>query len=171
MIYGDEMTPGVPCGREKSRTLQCVHSIFTDVPSCFLRRSCAWFLFAAERGAILEKLPGGFSLFMGMVLHCFFTADGNSLDKGILLHAQSGDAAFVIRAPCAIGLNCMNVMNRMPVDAVAVGLECASYAHLRQHSNETIFAMVDALIEGHETMDPDGLASMEPAFVRSNVNE
>ena len=90
---------------------------------------------------------------------------------GIMLQAQSGDAAFVIRAPCAIGLNCMNVMNRMPVDAVAVGLECASYAHLRQHSNETIFAMVDAFIEGHETMDPDGLAAMEPAFVRSNVNK
>ena len=128
-------------------------------------------MFAAERNAMLEKLLGGFSLFMGMVLQCFFTADGNSIDKGILLHAQSGDAAFVIRAPCAIGLNCMNVMNRMPVDAVAVGLECASYAHLRQHSNETIFAMVDAFIEGHETMDPDGLATMEPAFVRSNVHE
>ena len=164
-------TPRAPCGREKSRTLQCVHSIFTDVPSYFLQRSGAWFLFAAERNAMLEKLLGGFSLFMGMVLQCFFTADGNSIDKGILLHAQSGDAAFVIRAPCAIGLNCMNVMNRMPVDAVAVGLECASYAHLRQHSNETIFAMVDAFIEGHETMDPDGLAAMEPAFVRSNVNE
>ena len=69
----------------------------------------------------------------------------------------------------------MNVVNRMPVDAVAaaglVGLECASYAHLRLHSNETIFAMVDALIEGHDTMDPDGFAAMEPAFVRSNVNE
>ena len=72
-------------------------------------------------------------------------------------------------------MNCMNVVNRMPVDAVAaaglVGLECAPDAHLRLHSNETIFAMVDALIEGHETMDPDGLAAMEPAFVRSNVNE
>ena len=126
-------------------------------------------MFAAERNAILEKLLGGFSLFMGMVLQCFFTADGNSIDKGILLHAQSGDAAFVIRAPCAIGLNCMNVMNRMPVDAVAVaglvGLECASYAHLRQHSNETIFAMVDAFIEGHETMDPDGLAAMELSLI------
>ena len=62
-------------------------------------------MFAAERSAILEKLPCGFSLFMGMVLHCFFTADGNSLDKGILLHAQSGDAAFVIRA-CLGGLLC-----------------------------------------------------------------
>ena len=62
----------------------------------------------------------------------------------------------------------MNVVNRMPVDAVAaaglVGLECASYAHLRLHSNETIFAMVDALIEGHGTMDPDEFAEMEQAF-------
>jgi len=69
----------------------------------------------------------------------------------------------------------MNVVNRMPADVVAaaglVGLECASYAHLRLHSNETIFAMVDALIEGHDAMDPDGFATMEPTFVRSNVNE
>jgi len=69
----------------------------------------------------------------------------------------------------------MNVMNRMPAGAVAaarlVGLACAPYAHLRLHSNEAIFAMVDALIDGHDTMDPDEFATMEPAFVRSNVNE
>jgi len=39
-----------------------------------------------------------FSQFMGMVLHSFFKAHGNSFDKGIMLHAPSDDAAFVIRA-------------------------------------------------------------------------
>ena len=62
----------------------------------------------------------------------------------------------------------MNVVNRMPADVVAaaglVGLECAPYAHLRLHSNETIFAMADALIEGHDTMGPDEFAAMEQAF-------
>ena len=55
-------------------------------------------MFATVRSTILEKLSGGVSQFMGMVLRSFFKADGDSFDKGIMLHAQSDDAAFVIRA-------------------------------------------------------------------------
>ena len=98
VIYGDEMTPGNPYRPEKSRTLQCVYWIFTDFPQYVLQRSGAWFVFATVRSTILEKMPGGFSQFMGMVLHSFFKAHGDSFDKGIMLHAQSDDAAFVIRA-------------------------------------------------------------------------
>ena len=47
---------------------------------------------------VLEKLPGEFSQPMGMVLHTLFNSEGNSFDKGIMLHAQSDDAAFVLRA-------------------------------------------------------------------------
>ena len=96
VIYGDEMTPGNPYRPEKSRTLQCVYWIFTDFPQYVLQRSGAWFVFATVRSTILEKLPGGFSQFMGMVLHSFFKAHGDSFDKGIML--PSDDAAFVIRA-------------------------------------------------------------------------
>ena len=53
-------------------------------------------MFATVRSTHLEKLPGGFSQSMGMVLHSFFKADGDSFDKGIMLPSDS--AAFVIRA-------------------------------------------------------------------------
>ena len=80
VIHGDEMTPGNPYRPEKSRTLQCVYWIITDFPQYVLQRSGAWFLFATVRSTIREKLPGGFAQFMGMVLHNFFKADGDSFD-------------------------------------------------------------------------------------------
>ena len=81
VIYGDEMTPGNPYRPEKSRTLQCVYWIFTDFPQYVLQRSGAWFVFATVRSTILEKMPGGFSQFMGMVLHSFSRHTGTRLTK------------------------------------------------------------------------------------------
>ena len=53
-------------------------------------------MFATVRSTIREQLPGVFLQFMGMVLHNFFKADGDSFGKGIMLHAQSDGATFVI---------------------------------------------------------------------------
>lgn len=98
VIYGDQMTPGHPYLPAKSRTHQCVCWIFTGLPHYVIQLSGDWFVFATVRSATLDKLPGGCSQPMGMVLRSLFNPDGNSFDKDIMLPAQSDDADFVLRA-------------------------------------------------------------------------
>lgn len=97
VIYGDEMIPGNPFRPEKARKLMCLYWTFVDFPAWMLTRSFAWPCFSILRSVVMDKLDGGFSYLARIILHYFFPATGDSLERGIVLKDTSGEA-FVVKA-------------------------------------------------------------------------
>ena len=97
VIYGDEMIPGNPFRLEKSRKLMCLYWTFVDFPAWMFTRSFAWPCFSILRSVVMDALDGGFSYLARIILHYFFLATGDSLERGIVLKDTSGEA-FVVKA-------------------------------------------------------------------------
>ena len=185
VFYIDEACPGNPLRPDKSRTTQCLYWNFADLPGHILVRSGFWFLFIIVRSTIVLEIPGKVSGLMRKVLRIFSPPTGVSFQRGVLL--KHGERSFLFTAvmsgfiadekalkeilaikgasgtkPCP---TCQNVVQFMDTRPPLVGIECADYALLQYHTNDTFYEMIDRLRAARlGGVTKAALARMEQAF-------
>ena len=92
----DGIDLGNPLHPQTERHLEAVYWTFCDLPSWFLQKKDAWFVFAIARTKTVESLDGRTSEFCDLVLHTFFPKNGLSWSNGINL--QCGDKSVTVVA-------------------------------------------------------------------------
>ena len=179
IVYVDELTPGNALRPEKSRTLQSIYWAFADWPQHVLSRSAAWLIFGTLRSTVVDKIPGGMSRLMRMVLRTFFSPSGSSFAKGVSIQLAGGGSMIVTgqfygfladekahnqivgskgasgTKPC---LTCKNVFNRISSDALVPGtvyIDCASCAELSFNTNSDVFAAYDYICSRPAAEQPE----------------
>lgn len=99
ILYFDGVNPGNPLAPDPQRLLQAVYWCFAELPTWFLRRKDAWFIFSLVREKWAEAMPGKLSELAKLVLRVFFSPNGESFHKGITI--QCGSESIVVVASFA----------------------------------------------------------------------
>ena len=76
ILYIDEVCPGNLLRPEKSRTLQAIYWGFLEWPQHVLQRTAAWPVFGTLRSKVVDKIAGGVSGLMALILRVFFATIG-----------------------------------------------------------------------------------------------
>lgn len=194
VFYCDEVCPGNPLRPEKSRTLQCLYWTFLEFPDWLLCRTAAWMCLGTIRSTVVEKLPGGLSQLVALVMKTFFSPSGESMESGFTVcHGQDRvilKAVFggflcdekahkqVIDCKGASGwkpcLSCRNVMTRLDRDAMlangAVPVSHPLPNDFDRHTNESVHAVVDYLSQAKSSL-PSRQYEEQCSLLGFNTNE
>jgi hypothetical protein len=90
-IYSDEVAPGNVMKHDNKRRVQCIYWALIDTGPLALMDEDNWFLLAAVRSSVVNRLPGGMGQLMEDMINCFFEA-GASFEDGLLVHTHDGPA-------------------------------------------------------------------------------
>ena len=197
ILYIDEVCPGNPLRHDKGRTIQALYWAFAEWPAWLLARSGAWIVFGFLRTAIAKELPGYISQLMKLVLLEFFPHNkSETFEVGIIITCNH-KVPFTLRArfggflgdekalkeifdcmgasgtlPCMKCGNCLSLKNRPYLVPGVVCIDCTDRRLFHSNTNDSIFAIVDALstLNGKQLEDrqtADGFNRNDERILRS----
>lgn len=96
VINMDEAKPGNPLRPDHGRATNNIFWVFSEFPEWLLRREFAWFTFGTLRSTIVDKLVGGVSELMKIILHVFWSPSSHNFQSGGgLFRRVSGEHTIV----------------------------------------------------------------------------
>ena len=192
VIYIDEMCPGNPLRPDKARTLQCVYYTFLEYPAHILTMAEGWHLFGVLRSTIADKVPGGVSGFLKLILRQMFLCKESNLQIGAQIACKDDIVVLRARFSCfladekaheelmnvkgASGMKpcptCKNIVNRVDVGAHAYlqNLSCCEYDKFDYHTNESFWEVIDHLRNQKHVLSKTKFAELQK-YVGVNYDE
>lgn len=189
VIYLDEITPGDPCRMDTTRKIWGIYWLFLDWPQHMIHNVDSWLLLGAIRCDVVNSLDGGMSEFMPMLLRIMFPESGEGMHTGAHIVCRSSDgtkctrifrgnfAGFIAdddahkqvwgfkgasgRKPCFGCKNLLMDMIGVHDDPDCIGIDCPDAHRFQYHTDATIFAMADKLIESVGVLSPTPFKTLE----------
>jgi hypothetical protein len=183
VMYGDELTPGNPLRSDGGRQAFNFYYSFLDFPHWLLHRKDGWLCFGSLKTTSVDVLVGGVAGLMTTIMKMLFCDGYANFSSGFTFCINGGyrvcRAAFAgfiadekglkefydIKGqggvkPCIDCKNVVNFIHKKSVtaargDGYIVGLDVQSITDLDLHTDASIYAMVDDLIEKRIAAAPD----------------
>lgn len=168
ILYFDETRPGNVLRVDSGRLVMCVYWSLREFPEFLRCRSVGWIPFGFIRSSKLNELKGGLSNLGARILRIFFAKENFSFsmgcrlvvnDNNIFVKANFGGFLGDEKAlkelfnvtgsagtkPCLCCKNLGSKHNDFSGHEYFVGLDCSNFLQLDQHSDESIYEMVNML--------------------------
>jgi hypothetical protein len=102
VVYSDEVTPGNQLKHDNKRKVQAVYWSFAELGAQWLSSELSWFVLTVVRSSVVNRMAGGMSTLLNIVLQSFFKQPHDLFDNGIVLHTVAGRSMLFATLGCMI---------------------------------------------------------------------
>ena len=168
VLAHDEVTPGSVLRPHNKRKFISFYMAFLQFGHAALRPDCCWFPLGLIRSTVLNKVDGGVSCALRMMLRAMLLQDGGNFVDGVVLHLDAGPTMFFAQfrshlgdeAALSRGLSCKGASGMRPCIRCAnllnkdysvtspgvVEIDCFDEEKIVANTDAEVFRQFDLLI-------------------------